>query len=438
MRFDEIKHVMNESPMPPSELRLQLLQEKKQKEYQDRLEKDRQDKIEREKQERERIEKNRIERERSDREKIERGRKERERLEQELREKENKLLARNKLKLLENDQERSPLFKNNKYGNKPYLGHAPYTPGADILSRNKPEINNYPYTPNIDKNRNNNMFNLFQRNDIKRNEVKPVHYAAQVKDIITEVNVRRDISPLKNYIAKKIDAKNNERDSRSTDNTDASSAPTNLEMNKPVQSEKTPTTNNNDNILNDLQLKVEETRSDKSERVYKASQSPKNVAVTKTRHESSSFKEKDEERKRRALQKEAKDSQKKREQVKELSEKKESSKGAESNKGKVMEIRNKLAEERKKMRDDIISKKVRVYTNLLLIMIRRALRRATRSILRFTCQHHPLMMMMKLIKRSIQTMRRKKELWISSQIRKKILKRKKKCWRRPSSWKKKT
>ena len=367
MRFDEIKHVMNELPMPPSELRLQLLQEKKQKEYQDRLEKDRQDKIDREKQERERHEKNRIERERSDREKIERGRKERERLEQELREKENKLLARNKLKLLENDQERSPLLRNNKYGNKPYLGHAPYTPGADILTRNKPEISNYPYTPNIDKNRNNNMFNLFQRNDIKRNEVKPIHYAAQVKDIITEVNVRRDISPLKNYIAKKIDAKNSERDSRSTDNTDASNAPTNLEMNKPVQSEKTPTTNNNDNILNDLQLKVEETRSDKSERVHKASQSPKNVAVSKTRHESSSFKEKDEERKRRFLQKEAKESQKRKEQVKELSEKKESSKGVENNKGKVMEIRSKLDEERKKMRDDIISKKVK---NILMYYLR--------------------------------------------------------------------
>lgn len=293
--------------------------------------------MERERLDRERIEREkqqRMERERLEREKMERGRKERERLEQELKDKENRLLGKNRLKLFENDGERSPFSRDKgAYGNKAYLPQYPYTPGPDILSRNKPEVyGQAPITPNPER----NQLGLFRRDDLKRNEVKPVLYAAPVKEIINEA--KRDVSPLRFVPARKVP----ENDSGSGINNSNQKAEKNLNE-------------NNENALN--VLRVEESRSDKSER--KVTPTPKDGPIlSRNKPESSGFKA--------IAQKEAREMQKKKEQQQgKESARGDSSRGNESErsekgeKARVNDMRSKLDEERKKMREDIMMKKVR-------------------------------------------------------------------------------
>lgn len=346
MRFEDIKQVLNEAPMPPSELRMQLLQEKKQKDYQERLEKEKQEKIEREK-----LEKQRLERERVEREKMEKNRKERERLEQELKEKENRIFGnKNKPRLFENDQDKSPLTR--QHASKPFLNYSPYTPGPNILSRNKPEVYGaHAQTPNVEKR---NNFNFFQRNEVKRNEVKPVFYAAPGKEVISELNVKRDVSPIRDLLARREERKNTDSADRvNNSGTDSS---------KPISSERN-LGENNENLIGLPHFRVEETKSDKTERNHRISESPRDVQVVKSKPEASSFKEKEKENEKRkkVYSKEPKESsrRKEREEVKEVLVKNDSNKNSDGKETKVVEMRNRLDEERKKMREDINIKKVR-------------------------------------------------------------------------------
>ena len=346
MRFEDIKQVLNEAPMPPSELRLQLLQEKKQKDYQDRLEKEKQEKLEREK-----LEKQRLERERIEREKMEKNRKERERLEQELKEKENRIFGnKNRPRLFENDQDKSPMSR--QHPSKPFLNYSPYTPGPNLLNRNKPEVYGaHAQTPNIEKR---NNFNFFQRNDVKRNEVKPVFYAAPGKEVISELNVKRDVSPIRDLLARREERRNND----SSDNKVNNSAGT--DSSKPISSERNLNDNKED-FGGLAQFRVEETKSDKTDRNHKVSESPRDAHIVKTRAETSSFKEKENERKKKVYSKEP-SRKKEREETREIvskNEKNEMNKNSDGKEGKVIEMRNRLDEERKKMREDINLKKVR-------------------------------------------------------------------------------
>jgi len=344
MRFEDVKQVMNEVPIPPSELRMQLLQEKKQKDYQERLEKEKQEKLEREK-----LEKQRLERERIEREKMEKNRKERERLEQELKEKENRIFGnKNRPKLFENEQDKSPLSR--QHASKPFLNYSPYTPGPNILSRNKPEVYGaHAQTPNVEKR---NNFNFFQRNDVKRNEVKPVFYAAPGKEVISELNVKRDVSPIRDLLARREDRRNND----SAENKVNGSAGT--DNSKPISSERNLLNENNENF-GLPQFRVEETKSDKTDRNHKISESPRDAHALKARVEASSFKDKENERKKKIHLKDSKEisRKKEREEVRDILPKNDSNKNSDGKEGKVVEMRNRLDEERKRMREDINLKK---------------------------------------------------------------------------------
>ena len=355
MRMEDVKQVNNEVPMPQSDLRMLLLQEKKQKENQERAEK--------EKMERERLEKERrmrIEREKNEREKMDKIRKERDRLEQELREKENRLFGnKNNLKLM-NDENRG----NQPYSNRPIFGRAPYTPGPNILDRNKPEVFGIQaQTPNVGANRNNGMLGFFGRRDrdeVEKNKVKPVLYAAPskeiipTKEIIQEVNVRRDISPIRDILVRK------ERNA-------AAENPENKPVNNSAQSNNEsarPSTAASEKKIDELnealglQYKVEETKSDKTN--HKASPSSNEVQVGKSKYESSSFKEKEKEaqRRKKVVSKESKEKSRKKEELKEMMMKNENSNRVlDTKEARLAEIRSKLDEERKRMRDDINLKK---------------------------------------------------------------------------------
>jgi len=353
MRMEDVKQVNNEAPMPQSDLRMLLLQEKKQKENQERAEKD--------KMERERLEKERrlrLEREKSEREKMEKIRKERDRLEQELREKENRLFGnKNNLKLMNDENKGSQ-----PYLNRPYMGHTPYTPGPNLLNRNKPEVYaNQAQTPNVGANRNNGMFNFFRRDrdEIEKNKVKPVLYAAPskevipTKEIIQEVNVRRDISPIRDILARK--ERNVENPENKAVNNSAQANGSNDSARPSAASEKKV------DELNEalgLQYKVEETKSDKTN--HKASPSSNDVQVGKSKYESSNFKEKEKEaqRRKKVVSKEPKEKSRKKDELKEMIIKNENSNRVlDTKEARLAEIRSKLDEERKRMRDDINLKK---------------------------------------------------------------------------------
>jgi len=354
MRMEDVKQVNNEAPMPQSDLRLLLLQEKKQKENQERAERD--------KLERERAEKRlRLEREKNEREKMDKLRKERERMEQEMREKENKIFGnRNNLKLQGEGG-------NQPYSNRPYMGHSPYTPGPNLLNRNKPEVyGNQAQTPNVGANRNNGMFNFFRRDrdEIEKNKVKPVLYAAPskelipTKEIINEVNVRRDISPIRDILVRR------ERNSENPENKAVNNSAQNENASaRPSASDKNANEKNDDNMLG-LQYRVEETKSDKTDRNHKASPSSNDVQVAKTKVENSSFKEKEKEkekeiqRRKKVVSRENKEKEKskKKEELKEMIVKDDSNRVLDAKEARLAEIRDKLAEERKRMREDINTK----------------------------------------------------------------------------------
>ena len=195
MKFDEIKQVLKEEPIPMDMLRLQMLKEKKEKEAQEKLEKEKLERIEKQQ---------RLEREKAEREKMEQEKREREKLEQELREKEkdNRIQKiKNMMQLPpEKERDRSPLLRNAftpasgnpKPSNKLELPNSPFTPG--LLVRNKP-YDNQPRTPNYPC-KNDNVFNPFlknnERSELKKVEIKPILYAAPTKE---PQSVRGEKSP---------------------------------------------------------------------------------------------------------------------------------------------------------------------------------------------------------------------------------------------------
>lgn len=322
----DIKQVMNEVPMPPSELRQLLLQEKKQKDYQDKLGKEKQDRLEREKFEREKLEKERLMR-------LEKVKQEREKFERERLEKERQDKIRRDKERLEQENKHFPkrdkalIIENQKYNNKPQFGLSPYTPAGDILSRNKPDLNPSALTPNIERNRN---FNFFQKNDVRKNEGRPALNAGPQKDLIEGIP-KRDVSPIRNFLVKKP-----ERHS--------------IENNNGSGSTERATERGS---IEGSELKINkgtENKSDKSERKDTDSQSPKNQMIHKKNSEDSNFK--------KAFLKEGRESLNKEDSVPTSSRVSEPKFIEDRSKEKLAEIRSHHDEERKEMKKFMLSKKV--------------------------------------------------------------------------------